>query len=56
MHYATDVMGGRRSRVLIYASGEDDLAARGEMAELADGDDVLKLIDQVVLGEPGQVD
>jgi hypothetical protein len=32
-------------------SGEDDLAAGGEVVELADGDDVLDMVDEVVLGE-----
>ena len=36
--------------------GEDDLAAGGEAVELADGDDVLDLGDEVVLGQVEQVD
>ena len=37
------------------SSGEDDLAAGGEGVELADGDDALDLVDEVVLGQPEQV-
>ena len=36
--------------------GEDDLAAGGHLVELADGDDVLDLGDEVVLLEAEQVD
>src|ERR1017187_3128390 len=36
-------------------SGEDDLAADREGIELADGDDVLDLVDEVIFGEPEQV-
>jgi ABC-2 type transport system permease protein len=38
------------------ASGEDDLAAGGQPVELADGDDVLYLWDEVVLGQTEHVD
>src|SRR6266481_4985988 len=37
-------------------SREDDLTARGEVVELADGDDVFDLVDEVVLGEAEQID
>src|SRR5581483_12108158 len=36
-------------------SGEDDLAARGQGVELADRDDALDLLDEVVLGDAEQV-